>query len=115
MENSKEFGQMLKEYYESIGISVTDENGDYKHISDILKEQGDYYRKLYNEEHKDKNISPSCNYCAENSDAKIKKIRIIYEYENPNAYGYPEVCFWNKKITVKQCPICGRRIYENND
>lgn len=53
MENNKEFGQMLKEYYESIGISVTDDNGDYKRISDILKEQGDYYRKLCKEEQND--------------------------------------------------------------
>lgn len=48
--NNKEFGQQLKEYYESIGISLTDENGNYRHILDILKEQGDYYRRLYKEE-----------------------------------------------------------------
>jgi hypothetical protein len=50
--NNKEFGQQLKEYYESIGISLTDENGNYRHILDILKEQGDYYRRLYKEENK---------------------------------------------------------------
>ena len=50
--NNKEFGRQLKEYYESIGISLTDENGNYRRLLDILKEQGDYYRKLYEEEKK---------------------------------------------------------------
>lgn len=51
-----------------------------------------------------------CNYCKENKFEKLKGIKIIYEYENPEAYGYPEIVNWNRTYDTNCCPVCGRKI-----
>lgn len=53
-----------------------------------------------------------CKYCEENKYKKIKAVKIIYQYENPEAYGYPEVAFWNETYDIICCPLCGRKIRE---
>lgn len=60
-------------------------------------------------------LKQKCKVCEENGNKKIKSIKIIVEYENPNAQGYPDVCFWEEKYTTKQCPVCKRKILEDID
>ena len=57
----------------------------------------------------------NCKYCEENKYAKIKKVKVIYEYENPEAQGYPEIVYWKRPYAVDYCPICGRKIDVNNE
>ena len=33
---------------------------------------------------------------------KIVGIRLIVEYENPQAYGYPEICRWAQEFKIDQ-------------
>lgn len=49
-----------------------------------------------------------CQYCKEFKKAKIKKVVITFTYENPQAYGYPEVCNWDKSYVTNACPMCHR-------
>lgn len=51
-----------------------------------------------------------CKFCKESEKAKIKNVKIIYEYEDPEAYGYPEPAYWSKEIDTFFCPMCGRKI-----
>lgn len=53
-----------------------------------------------------------CTMCEENSNKKVKKIKIIVEFENPNAHGYPEICNWEAQYSTKQCPVCRRKVLE---
>ena len=52
--------------------------------------------------------SDSCKFCKESERSKIKNVKIIYEYEDPKAYGFPEPIYWSKEIDTFFCPICGR-------
>ena len=52
--------------------------------------------------------SDYCKFCKENERSKIKNVKIIYEYEDPKAYGYPEPAYWSKEIDTFFCPMCGR-------
>lgn len=54
----------------------------------------------------------SCNYCEENKFEKLKAIKIIYQWENPEAHGYPEIAYWNRTYDTNCCPICGRKFKE---
>jgi hypothetical protein len=56
-----------------------------------------------------------CPYCKEDDRSKIKSITIDYHYENPQAYGYPELCFWHDKYLLGFCPVCGRRIFTEKE
>lgn len=51
-----------------------------------------------------------CDYCRENDRAKIRAVKIVYLYEDPKAYGYPEVAYWDRTYAIERCPICGRKI-----
>ena len=51
-----------------------------------------------------------CKFCKESEKAKIKNVKICYEYENPDAYGFPEICRWTKDVDIFFCPMCGRKI-----
>ena len=51
-----------------------------------------------------------CKYCEENDNKKIIDVIVDIKYENPNAYGYPDVAYWHKKYKIKHCPFCGRKI-----
>lgn len=51
-----------------------------------------------------------CKFCKESEKAKIKNVKISYEYENPEAYGFPEVRHWTKDVDIFFCPMCGRKI-----
>lgn len=53
-----------------------------------------------------------CEYCKEGRNSRVTGIKIIYEYEDPYAYQYPDVAFWNKVYQTDSCPICGRKIDE---
>lgn len=55
-----------------------------------------------------RNSDKSCSYCEENENAKVRDASLIYHYDNPNAYGYPEVAHWDQKIRMNYCPMCGR-------
>jgi hypothetical protein len=50
----------------------------------------------------------SCKFCKENERSKIKNVKIIYEYEDPKAYGFPEPVYWSEEIDTFFCPMCGR-------
>ena len=52
--------------------------------------------------------SDPCKFCKENERSKIKNVKIIYEYEDPKAYGFPEPAYWSKEIDTFFCPMCGR-------
>ena len=52
--------------------------------------------------------SDSCKFCKENERSKIKNVKIIYEYEDPEAYGFPEPAYWSEEIDTFFCPMCGR-------
>ncbi|MCR5143420.1 MAG: hypothetical protein K6C68_13025 [Ruminococcus sp.] len=52
--------------------------------------------------------SDSCKFCKENERSKIKNVKIIYEYEDPKAYGFPEPAHWSEEIDTFFCPMCGR-------
>lgn len=52
--------------------------------------------------------SDSCKFCKENERSKIKNVKIIYEYEDPKAYGFPEPAYWSEEIDIFFCPMCGR-------
>lgn len=52
--------------------------------------------------------SDSCKFCKESKRSKIKNVKIIYEYEDPEAYGFPEPAYWSKEIDTFFCPMCGR-------
>ena len=53
-----------------------------------------------------------CDFCKENDFKRIVGVKIIFEYENPEAKGYPDISFWKDTYGTKQCPIC-RRILEH--
>jgi hypothetical protein len=52
--------------------------------------------------------SDSCKFCKETERSKIKNVKIIYEYEDPKAYGCPEPAYWSKELDTFFCPMCGR-------
>ena len=52
----------------------------------------------------------NCKYCVETKEEKIIGVRIIYQYENPEAMVYPDIAYWEKGYTTNRCPICGRKI-----
>lgn len=54
----------------------------------------------------------TCIVCDENKNKKVTNFKIIVEYENPNAQGYPDLCFWEEKYSTKQCPVCKRKVIE---
>lgn len=51
-----------------------------------------------------------CKYCSENDNATIKRVVVTYEYTNPNAYGYPQICDWKESYKIDVCPICHRKL-----
>lgn len=51
-----------------------------------------------------------CEYCKEGRNGIIREVKVVYEYEDPYARGFPEVCFWNKVYQTNGCPICGRKL-----
>lgn len=51
-----------------------------------------------------------CEFCDENETKKIIEAKIIVKYENPEAYGYPEVAYWDEEYELKTCPICNRKL-----
>ncbi|MDU3775717.1 MAG: hypothetical protein E7G47_10895 [Clostridium perfringens] len=51
-----------------------------------------------------------CEFCAENKYKEIKSIEVTVKYENPKAYGYPEVVYWDEKYRLKNCPVCHRKL-----
>lgn len=51
-----------------------------------------------------------CKICDEDEFQKVIGIEIKVKYENPKAYGYPEIVYWDRKYTTNYCPICGRRL-----
>ena len=51
-----------------------------------------------------------CKYCKEDNFNHIEKVEIVFHHENPQAYGYPEVCNWKKKYNADCCPACGRKL-----
>ena len=56
-----------------------------------------------------------CQYCEESKFEKLKAIKIIYQWENPEAHGYPEIAYWNRTYDIVRCPICGRKISKIKD
>lgn len=54
-----------------------------------------------------------CKYCKESKEKKVIGIKIIYEYENPEAMGYPDIAYWKRCYTMNSCPICGRKVKES--
>lgn len=52
--------------------------------------------------------SNGCEYCKEHENAKVRNVTMIHHYDNPNAYGYPEVAHWEKRTWMNYCPVCGR-------
>ena len=54
--------------------------------------------------------SHGCKYCEEDARKKILGIKITFHYENPEAYGFPEKCYWDDEYHVDSCPFCGRKI-----
>lgn len=54
-----------------------------------------------------------CKFCRESAKAKIRNIKIKYEYENPEAYGFPEVVHWQEEYETSFCPMCGRVINDS--
>lgn len=53
----------------------------------------------------------TCEYCKEDKYSKVKSVELIYHYENPEAYGFPEVVYWDEKYSTDGCPICKRKIF----
>lgn len=51
-----------------------------------------------------------CKYCKESKEEKVIGIKIVYEYENPESMGYPDIAYWEQWYTTNSCPICGRKI-----
>ena len=51
-----------------------------------------------------------CEYCEETKTRKLLKIEAIFYYENPIAYGFPEICNWDKKAQMYICPICRQKV-----
>lgn len=50
-----------------------------------------------------------CKYCKEFKKAKIKKVIITFEYENPQAqHSFPGACSWDKSYVTNACPMCHR-------
>jgi hypothetical protein len=56
-----------------------------------------------------------CKYCKESKYRKLLKVEVTYFYENPEAYGFPEIVYWNEKHNLKYCPICGRKLEKENE
>ncbi|CEK34279.1 hypothetical protein UMC2_34901 [[Clostridium] sordellii] len=56
-----------------------------------------------------------CEFCNENETKKIIDIEVIIKYENPKAYGYPEVAYWDEKYKLENCPICYRKLKTSNE
>lgn len=51
-----------------------------------------------------------CEACKEDEYSKITDIEIIVKYNNPKAYGYPEIVNWDDRYKIKNCPFCGREL-----
>lgn len=45
------------------------------------------------------------NAFAETQTKKVSNVTLVVEYENPQAYGYPEVCAWNKEYEFSKFMI----------
>lgn len=52
----------------------------------------------------------TCIVCDENENKKVTNFKIIVEYENPYAFGYPEICNWHETFKTIRCPNCSRKI-----
>lgn len=50
-----------------------------------------------------------CEYCYNTKDRELLEIICKYRYENPNAYGYPEIAYWTEEIKLNFCPMCGEK------
>lgn len=51
-----------------------------------------------------------CEYCSKNKNKKLLGIEVIFKYDNPEAYGYPEIVYYNNKVELDYCPMCGRKL-----
>ena len=51
-----------------------------------------------------------CKYCKEDDKSKIRNVVVTFNYENPKAYGYPEIVYWSEAYNINYCPICKRII-----
>jgi len=47
-----------------------------------------------------------CKYCENSNTRYLKRVRVIFEYENPQAVSYPDVANYNNEYIVNQCPMC---------
>lgn len=51
-----------------------------------------------------------CEVCEENEFKEVIGVEVTVKYENPKAYGYPEVVYWDEKYKIKNCPVCHRKL-----
>lgn len=51
-----------------------------------------------------------CKICNETQFKNIIKATVEFKFENPEAYGYPEIVYWDEKYKIKNCPFCGREL-----
>lgn len=53
---------------------------------------------------------PTCDICLEEERCVIEGVRVIIEYTDPLAYGYPEIVHWTEQYALLVCPFCGRAL-----
>lgn len=52
-----------------------------------------------------------CELCEESETNHVIEIRLVVKHKNPQAYGYPEVVFWEEEFNITyKCPCCGRKL-----
>lgn len=51
-----------------------------------------------------------CDICRETQFKNIIKATVEFKFENPEAYGYPEIVYWDEKYKIKNCPFCGKEL-----
>ena len=114
MENNKKLQADALCIYKNTGdrqaVCFGEVDGELKHyIVDFANaKENEIVYSIPSETIKEEN--PKCQFCIESDYDHIEKVQIIFKHTNPKAYGYPEVCHWDKSFNAYNCPVCGRKL-----